>query len=166
MVRKAVASWTRTKRTWTSMKLKVSTISRTSVSFKSARFGSLKVGECSSLFRSSTYFSVKRKYDHAVRMELTWRAKVSEAWKFVIRSKLIAKRMVKKCHCSVKAAYKKTTKIVFSKKRVTYQAKAYAKCKMMACVLRGTKVSNAKCKGVLKTLKKTTLYSATAKAVC
>merc|ERR1712054_484238 len=53
-----------------------------------------------------------------------------------------------------------------NKKRKARQVKAYAKCKMMQCVLKGTKLSSGVCKGVLKIVRKETLYHVTRRTNC
>merc|ERR1711907_846583 len=97
-------------------------------------------------------------YIRAKRIEMTWRGRVSEAWKAYLRMKSIRIRQQHRCHCSTKAALEKVWRVVTNKKRKVRQAKAYAKCKMMQCVLKGTKLSSGVCKGVLKIVRKKTLY--------
>merc|ERR1712072_115199 len=63
----AVAHHKRIKRTWLEMKKRVTIARKVKVSFKSQTYSTLRKGHCSTIFRSSTYFSVKRKYQHAVK---------------------------------------------------------------------------------------------------
>jgi len=165
-IRKATVHWQKTKKTHTHWKTKVTQALNYKVSFASKSFSSLKSGKCSFIFTSRSYLSAKAKASHAVRVEISWRARVSEAWKMVLRMRMIAKIMVKKCQCATKKAYYQVWKNVTERKRLARQSKAYAKCKMMTCVLKGTKLSSAQCKGKLPSLKRKKLDSATAKAKC
>merc|ERR1712072_724212 len=165
-IRKATVHWQKTKKTHTHWKTKVTQALNYKVSFASRSFSSLKSGKCSFIFTSRSYLSAKAKASHAVRVEISWRARVSEAWKMVLRMRMIAKIMVKKCQCATKKAYYQVWKNVTERKRLARQSKAYAKCKMMTCVLKGTKLSSAQCKGKLPSLKRKKLDSATAKAKC
>merc|ERR1712072_1208879 len=165
-IRKATVHWQKTKKTHTHWKTKVTQALNYKVSFASKSFSSLKSGKCSFIFTSRSYLSAKAKVSHAVRVEISWRARVSEAWKMVLRMRMIAKIMVKKCQCATKKAYYQVWKNVTERKRLARQSKAYAKCKMMTCVLKGTKLSSAQCKGKLPSLKRKKLDSATAKAKC
>merc|ERR1712216_632047 len=157
----AVAHHKRIKTTWLEMKKKVTIARKVKVSFKSQTYSTLRKGHCRNIFRSSTYFSVKRKYQHAVKIEIQWRGRTTEAWKTVLRLRLIMHRQIRSCHCSVKKTEKKIWTFVSSSVRQTRQVKAYAKCKMMSCVLSGTNLSNSRCKGRLTKLTRKTLSSQT-----
>jgi hypothetical protein len=136
------------------------------VAFSSRTFSSLKRGHCGFIFGSSSYTKAKAKYSHAVRVEMAWRGRVSESWKVVLAMRKIAKRMVKKCQCATKTQYYKVWRTITKTTRVARQNKAHAKCKMMACVLKGTPLTSKKCKGSLPPFKKKKLHSATAKVKC
>merc|ERR1711981_17933 len=165
-VRKALAHYQRTKRTWYQMKVKVTTASAASVSISAQRFSSLRHGKCGFVFTSRTYLSAKATYDRAVRLEISWKGRVSEAHKMYLRFVSIAKKQVKRCHCRTKAASTTRWSLFTKSATLSRQAKAYAKCKMMQCVLSGTALSSKKCKGTLKPLVKKTLYSVTERTVC
>merc|ERR1712216_59111 len=162
----AVAHHKRIKTTWLEMKKKVTIARKVKVTFKSQTYSTLRKGHCRNIFRSSTYFSVKRKYQHAVKIEVQWRGREKEASKTVIRLKLVMQKAIKSCHCSVKKESLRIWNFVSSTTRVTRQVKAYAKCKMMSCVLTGTNLSNSKCKGRLTKLRMKTLSTETRRAKC
>jgi len=148
------------------MKVKVTTASRASVSISAQRFSSLHHGKCGFVFTSSAYLAAKVTYDKAVRAEISWKGRVSEAHKMYLRFVNIARKQVKSCHCSTKAASTQRWSLFTKTATLSRQAKAYAKCKMMQCVLSGTTLSSKKCKGTLKALVKKTLYSVTQRTVC
>merc|ERR1712196_363928 len=146
---KMLAHYRRTKKTWMSMKIKVSVASKAYVKIDSQRFSSLKQGKCGFVFSSRYYLTARARYQRAFRLEISWRSRTSEAHKMYIRAKVIAAKMVKRCHCTTKATAMKLWKTVTKKSVVARQNKAYAKCKMMACVLKGTKLSSKQCIGKL-----------------
>merc|ERR1712159_661674 len=160
-VTKAQVHYKKMKKVLTKAQIEVTNASNLKVSITSQRFKSLKVGHCGFIFSSRSYLSAKAKYTRAQRIVVKYKGIVSEAWKRVVTMKKTAARMVKNCHCRTKATYWKTWKVVTNKKRVARQNKAYAKCKMMACVLNGTPSSSSKCKGSLTKLVKKKLTSAT-----
>jgi len=165
-VAKALAAYRRNKKTWMAMKVKVTHASNASVKITSQRFSTLKQGKCGFVFSSRYYLSAKARYDRAVRVEISWKGRVSESHKYYLRWVRIAAAMVKKCHCNVKATATKIWKSETKKTVLARQDKAYAKCKMMQCVLDGTKISSKKCKGTLKTLVQKKLSKATMKVSC
>jgi len=160
-VLKATAHYKKVKKTLHTATIEVTKASNYQVTISAQRFKTLKVGKCGFIFGSRSYLSAKAKYTRAQRIVVKYKGVVSEAWKRVITMKKTAARMVKDCHCRTKAAFYKTWKVVTSKKRTSRQAKAYAKCKMMTCVLNGTKLSSAKCKGTLKPVTHKKLFHAT-----
>lgn len=165
-IRKMTRHWTKTKRIHHSMKLKVSAALRIKVGISSQRFSSLKRGRCGFIFSSRTYLDAHRKYKHSIKMELSWRGRVSEAWKSVLRARATARRMVHKCHCTTKSAERRLWSTVSNYKLIRKQNKAYAKCLMMTCVLNGTKLSNRSCRGKLTKLRRKRLHRDTYKARC
>merc|ERR1712167_123262 len=108
-----------------------------------------------------SYMSAKARHNHAVRVEVSWRGRVSEAWKMVIRMKMVAKKMVQRCRCATKTTFFRVWRTVTNAKRVARQHRAHAKCKMMRCVLNGTPLTSSKCKASLKKLVKKKLTKAT-----
>merc|ERR1711988_36516 len=165
-VRKAELHYKRTKKTHYSWKIKVKQALDYKVAFSSRTFSSLKRGHCGFIFSSSSYLKAKAKYSHAVRVEVAWRGRVTESRKVVLTMRKVAKRMVKKCQCATKAQYYQVWRTVTKTTRVARQNKAHAKCKMMACVLKGTPLTSKKCKGSLPPFKRKKLHSATAKVSC
>merc|ERR1712159_121961 len=160
-VTKAQVHYKKMKKVLTKAQIEVTNASNLKVTIASQRFKSLKVGRCGFIFGSRSYLSAKAKYTRAQRIVVKYKGIVSEAWKAVVTMKKTAARLVKNCHCRTKKAYYKVWKVVTSKKRISRQAKAYAKCKMMACVLNGTNISSAKCKGTLKAITHKKLFHAT-----
>merc|ERR1712230_210047 len=160
-VRKATLHYKRTKKTHHQWKIRVNTALNVQVAFSSQSFSSLRPGHCGFVFGSRSYLSAKARYSHALRVEISWRARVSEAWKMVLRMKTIAKKMVHKCRCATKTAFYRVWRTVTNVKRLARQEKAHAKCKMMNCVLYGIKLSSSKCRASLKKLVKKKLTSAT-----
>jgi hypothetical protein len=165
-IRKAELHYKKTKKTHYSWKIRVKQALDYKVAFSSRSFSSLKRGHCGFIFGSSSYIKAKAKYSHAVRVEMAWRGRVSESWKVVLAMRKIAKRMVKKCQCATKTQYYKVWRTITKTTRVARQNKAHAKCKMMACVLKGTPVTSKKCKGSLPPFKRKKLDSATEKVKC
>merc|ERR1740138_517153 len=155
-IRKAELHYKRTKKTHYSWKIKVKQALDYKVAFSSRTFSSLKRGQCGFIFGSSSYLKAKAKYSHYIRVEVAWRGRVTESWKVVLAMRKVAKRMVKKCQCATRAQYYKVWRTVTKTTRVARQNKAHAKCKMMACVLKGS----------LPPFKKKKLHSATAKVKC
>merc|ERR1739838_542495 len=165
-IRKAELHYKKTKKTHYSWKIRVKQALDYKVAFSSRSFSSLKRGHCGFIFGSSSYLKAKAKYSHAVRVEMAWRGRVSESWKVVLAMRKIAKRMVKKCQCASKTQYYKVWRTITKTTRVARQNKAHAKCKMMACVLKGTPVTSKKCKGSLPPFNRKKLDSATEKVKC
>merc|ERR1711968_91216 len=159
--RRAHLHWRRTRTTHHHMRRKVTIAYHKRVTISSQTYSSLRHGKCGFVFNSRSYRTVRATYIRAKRIEMTWRGRVSEAWKAYLRMKSIRIRQQHHCHCSTKAALEKVWRVVTNKKRKVRQAKAYAKCKMMQCVLKGTKLSSGVCKGVLKIVRKKTLYHVT-----
>jgi hypothetical protein len=164
--RRAHLHWRRTKTTHHNMRRKVTIAYHKRVTISSQTYSSLRHGKCGFVFNSRSYRTVRATYIRAKRIEMTWRGRVSEAWKAYLRMKSIRIRQQHRCHCSTKAALERVWRVVTNKKRKVRQAKAYAKCKMMQCVLKGTKLSSGVCKGVLKTVRKKTLYHVTRRTNC
>merc|ERR1711977_234161 len=129
-------------------------------------FSTLKFKKCQFVFTSRSYRSAKAKYNRAVRVELSWRGRVSESHKMYLRYVKIAALMVRRCHCSTKLKATARWTLETKKSHLVQMAKAFAKCKMMQCVLNGTKLTDKKCRGKLKTLVKKTLSKSTQKVVC
>jgi len=165
-VTKALAAYRHNKKTWMAMKVKVTHASNAFVKITSQKFSTLKQGKCGFVFSSRYYLSAKARYDRAVRVEISWKGRVSESHKFYLKWVRIAAGMVKRCHCSVKATAMRIWKSETKKTVLARQDKAYAKCKMMQCVLDGTKISSRKCKGTLKALVRKKLSKATMKVSC
>jgi len=165
-VRKTTLHWQKTKKTHHSMRIKVTHALRTRVHTSAQRFSSLKRGHCGFIFSSGSYLVAHRRYKHAIKMELSWRGRVSEAWKAVLRAREIARRMVHRCHCSTKRTEVRVWSTVSNVKLIRKQNKALAKCLMMTCVLNGTPVSNDRCHGKLPKLRRKSLYRDTVRARC
>merc|ERR1711971_5931 len=163
---KAIHHHAKTKQTHYAWKIKVKQALDYKVAFSSRTFSSLKRGKCGFIFGSSSYLKAKAKYSHYTRVEVAWRGRVSESWKVVLAMRKVAKSMVKKCQCATRAQYYKVWRTVTKTTRVARQNKAHAKCKMMACVLKGTPLTSKKCKGSLPPFKRKKLDSATAKVKC
>merc|ERR1712054_545656 len=148
------------------MRRKVTIAYHKRVTISSQTYSSLRHGKCGFVFNSRSYRTTRATYLRAKRIEMTWRGRVSEAWKAYLRMKSIRIRQQHRCHCSTKAALERVWRIVTNKKRKARQTKAYAKCKMMQCVLKGTKLTSGVCKGVLKIVRKKTLYHVTRRTNC
>merc|ERR1711975_141235 len=164
--RRAHLHWRRTRTTHHNMRRKVTIAYHKRVTISSQTYSSLRHGKCGFVFNSRSYRTTRATYIRAKRIEMTWRGRVSEAWKAYLRMKSIRIRQQHRCHCSTKAALERVWRIVTDKKRKARQAKAYAKCKMMQCVLKGTKLTSGVCKGVLKIVRKKTLYHVTRRTNC
>jgi Skp family chaperone for outer membrane proteins len=165
-VRKATLHFKRTKKTHQAWKIKVNEALNYKVGFSARPFSSLKPGRCGFIFTTRSYLSAKAKVSHAVRVEISWRARVSEAWKMVIRMKTIAKKMVHRCRCATKTTFKKVWRTVTRTERLAGQNKAHAKCRMMQCILNNTPLNSSSCKASLKKLVKKKLTSATERVSC
>merc|ERR1712093_814254 len=134
---KALAHYRRTKKTWMTAKVSVTTASNAYVKITSQKFSTLKFKKCQFVFTSRSYRSARAKYNRAVRVELSWRGRVSESHKMYLRYVKIAALMVRRCHCSTKLR---------ATARWTLETK--------------------KSRGKLKTLVKKTLSKSTQKVVC
>jgi hypothetical protein len=165
-VTKMTLRWKKETKIHHSWTLKVKEVLRRKVTISAQRFSSLKRGHCGFIFSSRGYLSIHRSYKHAVSMELKYRGRVSEAWKGVLRARKTAARMVHECHCSTKSAEARLWRTVTSRTLIIKQNKAYTKCKMMTCVLNGTKLSSKSCKGKLPALRKKRLHRDTRRARC
>merc|ERR1711959_878280 len=163
---KALAHYRRTKKSWLSAKVSVTTASNAYVKITSQKFSTLKFNKCDFVFSSRSYLSARAKYKRAVRVELSWKGRVSESHKMYLRFVKIAALMVRRCHCSTKLRATARWTLETKKSHLVQMAKAFAKCKMMQCVLNGTKLTDKKCRGKLKTLVKKTLSKSTQKVVC
>jgi len=164
--RKALLHWKKMRKVHMSMVKKVTETRNLRVHITAQTYSSLRRGKCNWIFGSRSYLDIRAKYRHAVKVEITWKGKVSESRKAYLRMVTMRKHQQKRCHCTTKKTASNTWKIVTSTKRRARQNKAYAKCKMMACVLNGTKLTSRKCKGTLKTLKMKSLYSVTRRTRC
>jgi len=164
--KKALTHWNKEKRYHMSMVAKVTEARNTKVSISSQTYGTLRRGKCGWIFGSRSYLRVRASYNHAVKVEILARGRVREAEKSYTRMVEMRKREQYECHCTTKKAATKMWKVVTNKKRKVRQDKAYAKCKMMTCVLDGTKLTHRSCKGKLKTLKNKRLYSVTTRTNC
>jgi len=165
-IRKATLHWKKTKKTWLSYKIKVTKAANFRVHFASQIFRTMKPGHCGFIFGSRNYLTARAKYNKAIKLEIAWKGRTSEAWKMVVRMKMVAAKMVKKCYCATKNSYYLIYKTVTRTTRIARQNKAHAKCKMMACVLNGTPLKSSKCKGKLTKIKKLKLYIGAQKARC
>jgi len=136
------------------------------VNFGLHKYSTLKPGNCGFIFGSRAYLTAKATYTSAIKVEVMWRGRVKEARRSLVLAKAAAKRAVHKCLCATKKARDDQWKIVSSKTRRARQVKAHAKCKMMSCVLNGTKLTSSKCKSTLQKLKKKTLIRQAEAAKC
>jgi hypothetical protein len=81
--------------------------------------------------------------------EQVWNGKQAEAyksWQIAIKNAAKQKRL---CHCDAQVTAKKLWSTVGNSKLISKQNRAHQKCKMMTCVLAGTSISSAKCRGSL-----------------
>jgi len=165
-IKKMTLEWEHEKKIHQQMKIKVSETLKRRVKITSQRYSQLKPGRCGFIFSSRDYLAVHHAYRHAIKVELSYRGRVSEAWNAVVRARRTAKRMVHKCHCTAKRAENNLWRTVNSRKLVSKQNKAYAKCLMMTCVLNGTRLTSRSCKGTLPRLVRKRLHRDTQRASC
>merc|ERR1711970_1162181 len=78
-VRITMKHYTITRKKWQTSVTTLKTTRRTTVHFSSRRYSSITHGKCGWIFSSRTYQHVKRKVNHAVRMERILRGKTVEA---------------------------------------------------------------------------------------
>jgi hypothetical protein len=165
-VKTAETHWKKTKKIHMSWKVKVTKAANFRVHFSSQRYASMKPGHCGFIFGSRSYLSARARYNRYTKIELQYRARVSESWKMVVRMKQIAARQVHKCFCSTKIQFYRVYRTLTSPKRVARQNRADAKCKMMKCVLNGTPLTDKRCKGTVTVIKKIKLFHRVNKAKC
>merc|ERR1719269_272395 len=128
LINKMTLEWEHEKKIHQQMKIKVSETLKRRVKITSQRYSQLKPGRCGFIFSSRDYLAVHHAYRHAIKVELSYRGRVSEAYNAVVRARRTAKRMVHKCHCTAKRAENNLWRTVNSRKLVSKQNKAYAKC--------------------------------------
>merc|ERR1712227_684794 len=86
-------------------KIKVTKAANFRVHFASQIFRTMKPGHCGFIFGSRNYLTARAKYNQAIKLEIAWKGRTSEAWKMVVRMKMVAAKMVKKCYCATKKSY-------------------------------------------------------------
>merc|ERR1719409_1460108 len=96
-IKKMTLEWEHEKKIHQQMKIKVSETLKRRVKITSQRYSQLKPGRCGFIFSSRDYLAVHHAYRHAIKVELSYRGRVSEAWNAVVRDRRTAKRMVDKC---------------------------------------------------------------------
>jgi len=138
---------------WNAYKKAVTRSASARVAIGSRKFRELKPGKCGFVFTSKYYLAAKRRYNHYVRYERTYRGRVYEAKKAWTTARKTQKNMQEKCRCKVVKRRDTLWKTVNNSAKRAKAAKALAKCKMMQCVLAGTPPSNKKCKAVLPKLR-------------
>jgi len=165
-VRITMKHYTITRKKWQTSVTTLKTTRRTTVHFSSRRYSSITHGKCGWIFSSRTYQHVKRKVNHAVRMERILRGKTVEAKKAYHLAITIAKKLKRRCHCDTQTTAFKLWTTVTNHKLLKKQRLAHAKCKMMGCVLRGINVNNARCKAALPSLRNKVLTQSTRNEKC
>jgi len=138
---------------WNAYKKAVTRSASARVAIGSRKFRELKPGKCGFVFTSKYYLAAKRRYNHYVTLERTYRGRVYEAKKAWTTARKTQKNMQEKCRCKVVKRRDTLWKTVNNSAKRAKAAKALAKCKMMQCVLAGTPPSNKKCKAVLPKLR-------------
>jgi len=152
-LKKAEADHKRQLAKWTAAKKAVVKVENTKVEIERQQFSTLKKGQCGWIFRTRSYMAVHRRYKAAVMHELGMKGAKEESWKGVLFARRAAEREQKACRCRAKKARDTIWKTYTKRSTVTRQAKAYAKCRMMRCVLHHIPVHSAQCKTKLPKLR-------------
>merc|ERR1711868_143790 len=137
---------------WKVSKKKIVTAKATKVTISSRSYRSLRNGKCEWVFTSTSYKKAYSLYKKAIAYERTVRGWVTEAKRSVAIAKKAQRIQQEKCRCNVIKRRNTFWRPVNNAKKRSRQAKAMKKCKMMQCVLDGTKLSSSKCKGTLPKL--------------
>jgi len=137
---------------WKVSKKKIVTAKATKVAISSRSYRSLRNGKCEWVFTSTSYKKAFSLYKKAIAHERTVRGWVTEAKRSVAIAKKAQRIQQEKCRCNVIKRRNTFWRTVNNAKKRSRQAKAMKKCKMMQCVLNGTKLSSSKCKGTLPKL--------------
>jgi|ERR1712072_76751 len=136
------------------------------VSFSSQQYSNLRKGSCSFIFKSGTFLRAHLSYTRAKKQVLYEKSRWKEArlmTVYWIRMSLYRQSL---CRCKVVSTRNKVWEVVINKKVLHKRNKTYAKCKMMQCVLNGTKSSSSKCSGKLPAPKKKILTKKAEKMDC
>jgi len=137
---------------WKVSKKKIVTAKATKVTISSRSYRSLRNGKCEWVFTSTSYKKAYSLYKKAIAYERTVRGWVTEAKRSVAIAKKAQRIQQEKCRCNVIKRRNTIWRTVNNAKKRSRQSKAMKKCKMMQCVLNGTKLSSSKCKGTLPKL--------------
>jgi len=165
-VAKAKTHYTNTKNTWNTKKTALTNAKNKRVTFASQRYSSMAPGNCGFVFSSRNYLNAKSALNAAIKAEQVWNGKQAEAyksWQIAIKNAAKQKRL---CHCDAQVTAKKLWSTVGNSKLINKQNRAHQKCKMMTCVLAGTSISSAKCRGSLPALRNKKLTAATNRENC
>jgi len=158
----ATKHWHRMRTTWLQMKKKVTVYYNARVHFRINRsFSSLRVGKCGFIFGSRNYITARNNWNHAKRVELMWRGKHTEALKSLNRFKKMRITQQRQCHCNTRRTEQRIWTSLTRRSATTKATKAYAKCQMMACVLKGISLKNSQCRKRLPALRRKVLSSTT-----
>jgi len=160
-VRKATIHFRKTMTSLKSAKVAVFKASKVKIHFLDRKFSDLKYGKCGWVFTSRQYLAAHRSFKRSVSMKLTWTGRTREAKRVLHLAIASARRQVKKCHCATKKVRDRLWKKMTNASTLARQRRAHQKCKMMSCVLSGTKLTEKKCQSRLKSLKHKRLISAT-----
>jgi len=136
------------------------------ITISSQRFKSLRPGHCGFIFRSRAYLKAKLSYDRARKQLAYEKSRWEEARKMTVYWIKMSIYRQSQCRCKVVSARNRIWEVVINKKTLAMRNKAYAKCKMMQCVLDGTKLSSSKCQGKLPVPKKKILTKKAEKTNC
>jgi hypothetical protein len=165
-VNKAWNLYVSSKNTWNASKKSLNVARNARVTFSNQKFNTMQKGNCGFVFSSRSYVSAKNKLSAAKRHEAIWKGKTSgahKAWKVAVAA---AKKLRKTCHCDAQVSARNIWNAVGNAKLLKKQNRAHTKCKMMACVLKGTNARNRKCQGSLPVLRKKVLTTATRRENC
>jgi len=149
-VRKATTHYKLTLRRFTHTKVLLTRTLKTKIKTVSQTFSSLRPGRCGFLFNSRSYVNTKRTYRRYVNHKRVIQGRLSEAKRTLHRAIWYARRQVKKCQCAAKLARNRLWMTLTKTSTRTRQVKAYKKCKMMSCVLKGINIRNRQCSTPLK----------------
>jgi len=136
------------------------------ISFASQRFKTLRPGHCGFIFGSRAYVKARLSYYRGRKQLAYEKSRWMEARKMTVYWIKMSIYRQSQCRCKVVSARNRIWEVVVNKKTLDMRNKAYAKCKMMQCVLDGTKLSSSKCQGKLPVPKKKILTKKAEKTNC
>jgi len=162
----ATAEYKRMVKFYKTWKVMITKIENSWIHIQSRSLSGLQNQKCSWVFSSVEYLTVHKKMKHAIRSQTVYHARMKAAWKFMLTTKKQVQHARKKCHCAAKKTSISIWRRITNAARIHRQTQAYAKCKLMLCLLNNIPTSRPECKARLPRLRRKTLSDATHRTKC